>query len=56
MTTLTRAQALKLDSDARSKALMANIFFITGATLLVTGVVLWLLGGPSVQPALEPGS
>lgn len=52
VTSLTRAQAVQLDADARSQALTANVMFITGAALVITGVVLWLLGGPAPERAL----
>lgn len=51
VTSLTRAQAVKLDADARSQALTANVMFITGAALVITGVVLWLLGEPAAERA-----
>lgn len=49
VTTLTRAQALQLDLDARSQAVTANVMLISGAALVITGVLLWLLGAPAVE-------
>jgi hypothetical protein len=40
--------ALQLNSDAHSDALIANIGLIAGGALVAGGVVLWLVGGPTV--------
>ena len=54
ISSLTRAQALQLDANARSQALIANVLFVTGAALVVTGVVLWLLGAPTPHAQVAP--
>lgn len=53
ITSLTRAEALRLDRDARWQAVAANVLFSVGATLLISGAVLWLLGASSA-PGEEP--
>lgn len=44
VTTMTRAQALKLDAAARSDSAIANSLMAAGIGLAVTGGVVWFLG------------
>jgi hypothetical protein len=49
------AEGLRLNNDARTSALTANILYIAGGASLATAVVLWLAGAPEeivVVPAV----
>ncbi len=45
--TLKQTDAIALEADANSKALLANVMFAAGGALVVSGAVCWLLGGSS---------
>jgi hypothetical protein len=56
ITGLTREQALAADSTTRTGALLANIGFILGGSLLVGAVITWFVGnGPSPSASLYVG-
>ena len=44
VTSLTRAQAIKLDSEAKSDAVIADVLFAAGAVAAATGVGIWVGG------------
>lgn len=50
-TTLTRADALNLDTRVRRTALIANIGFGAAAALIGTGLLVFFLGAPSADAA-----
>jgi hypothetical protein len=52
---VTQREAARLDAAARTDALVANLGFVAGGALLATGVVLALVGGPPVSPAVSFG-
>lgn len=47
------SEGLSLSSRARRSALYANIGFATGGALVVTSVILWIAGAPSVTPIVD---
>lgn len=51
-TTLTRAEALALDSRARGTAVGANVAFVSAGVLAAAGVLLLFLGAPSDADAV----
>lgn len=51
-TTLTRAEALALDRQARGTAVGANVAFVSAGVLAAAGVLLFILGAPSDADAV----
>jgi hypothetical protein len=41
------AEGLRLNDQARTSALTANILYIAGGATLATAVVLWVVGAPA---------
>jgi hypothetical protein len=53
VTSLTRAQAMSLDSEAKTDAVIADVLFAAGAVAAATGAGLWI-GGTFITAAPEP--
>jgi hypothetical protein len=54
ITSVTRAQAISLNSQEKTNATLANLLFATGGVAIATGAGLWL-GSVFVTAAPEPG-